>query len=124
MWAQAIATAIGIWLAAAPEVLGYGGAAKLNDQIAGPLIATFGLIAIWEVTRGLRWLNVLPGAWLILAPWVLGYVQTPLVHSLILGGLLFGASLVRGKITNRFGGGWSSLWRGEPLERSRAGAVG
>jgi hypothetical protein len=50
MWAQLINALLGMWLMAAPAVLGYIGPARTNDRIIGPLAAGAALIAIWETT--------------------------------------------------------------------------
>lgn len=106
-------TVLGIWLMAAPAVLGYGDPARTNDRITGPVVATFALIAIWETTRSLRWCNLLAGLWLLAAPFVLGgYSGGALANSLAVGALLIAFSLVRGKITKSYGGGWRAVWRG------------
>jgi hypothetical protein len=97
---------------AAPHVLGYAGVARTNDQIVGPLVATFAFIAVWEVTRGLRWLNLVLGVWLVVAPVLLRYPEaTSIVNSLVVGVVVIGLSLARGTTAERFGGGWRSLWR-------------
>lgn len=107
MWARLANTVLGIWLMAAPAVLGYGDPAQTNDHIAGPLAATFAIIAIWETTRALRWCNLLIGLWQLLAPWVLGgYPGEAMMNSLAAGVLMIAFSLVRGKIENTYGGGW------------------
>ncbi|MDP8923989.1 MAG: SPW repeat protein [Chloroflexota bacterium] len=115
MWAQLASTAIGLWLMAAPAVLGYGDPAKRIDHIVGPVAASFAFIAVWEVTRSLRWVNVLLGAWLLVAPWVLGYATTPTVNSMVVGTLLIVLASVRGEVTEQFGGGWSSLLPGHAV---------
>jgi hypothetical protein len=105
--------AIGIWLMAAPAVLGYGAPSADNERIFGPLIATFSIIAIWEVTRALRWANVAFGFWLLLAPWVLGAPTTSAVANEMAAGIVVMAlSLVKGKIKSHYGGGWTVLWKG------------
>ena len=87
-------------------MLGYGGAAQTNDHIAGPLIASCAIIAWWQVTRGLRWINVLLGLWLLAAPWVLGYgASLAGMNSMITGALLAGLSFIKGKSEKPFGGG-------------------
>lgn len=107
MWARLANTALGIWLMAAPAVLGYGDPAQTNDQIAGPIAATFAIIAIWETTRALRWCNLLVGLWLLLAPWILGgYPGEAMMNSLAVGVLMIALALVRGKIEKTYGGGW------------------
>jgi hypothetical protein len=103
---------LGVWLMAAPQVLGYSGPAADNDHIVGPLVVSSAVIAMWEVTRPLRRVNTALGAWLLLAPWLLGYESAAaLVNSLVAGGLLMAFSLVRGPRRHRIGGGWSALWR-------------
>lgn len=117
MWARLINIGIGIWLMAAPAVLGYGGVASNHDRIVGPLLASFACIALWEVTRPLRWVNLLLGGWMLLAPWILGFGPTATVNSLLAGAAVAGLSLVRGTLSHRFGGGWSSLWHSAPRRR-------
>lgn len=112
MWARLLNTALGIWLMVAPAVLGYGDPAQTVDRIVGPVAASFAIIAIWEVTRPLRHANLVLGVWLLLAPWVLGYPSTPTVNSMVVGAALIALSRVRGKVEDRYGGGWSRVWRG------------
>lgn len=116
MWPQVISIAIGIWLMAAPAILGYGRPAATNDYIVGPLIATFACIALWEAMRPVRWVNLPLGLWLIAAPLVLGHPQAAAVNSVICGIAIAALSCFGGAIQQRFGGGWSSLWRGAPAE--------
>lgn len=99
---------------AAPGLLGYADPARTNDQIVGPLATSFAFIAIWEVTRSLRRVNVGLGLWLLAAPWVLGYAVTPALNSTVIGLLLIGFARVQGKIRQRIGGGWAALWSSPP----------
>lgn len=111
MWARFLNAAIGIWLMASPAVLGYGNPAQANDRIIGPVIATFAIIGIWEITRGLRWLNLLLGLWLLVAPFLMGYdASIPTWNDVIAGVLVVAFSLVKGKTTHPYGGGWKSLF--------------
>jgi hypothetical protein len=96
---------------AAPAALGYAGPARVNDRIVGPVAAGVAAVAVWEATRPFGRANLALGLWLVLAPWVLGYGWTALVNSTLVGVLLMGFALVSGKARDRFGGGWSSLWR-------------
>jgi hypothetical protein len=115
MWAQVAAMLVGVWLMAAPAVLGYTGPARTNDHVVGPLAATFACVAIWEATRPVRWANLVLGAWLVLAPWWLGYDRVAAANSVTAGVALVTLSVVRGRLKHRFGGGWSALWvRGAP----------
>jgi general stress protein CsbA len=112
MWQRFLAIILGIWLMAAPAVLGYTGAARTNDAIIGPLAASFAVIAIWEVTRSVRWVNILFALWLLLAPWVLSYeALVPTINSMTVGIIMAVTAAIRGKITQRYGGGWPALWQ-------------
>ena len=111
MWAQLASTAIGLWLMAAPSVLGYGGIASTHDRIIGPIVASLALMACWEVLRPLRRLNTALGLWLVLAPWLLGFPTPATLDSILSGAALVGLSLVRGKLSKAYGGGWSALWK-------------
>jgi hypothetical protein len=111
MWPHFLCTAIGVWLMAAPQMLGYGGAAETNDHIVGPLIVTFSCSAAFQSVRGLRWVSAGLGAWLLVAPLVLGYEREPLINSMLAGGAVLLLSLIRGPMTQRFGGGWAALFR-------------
>lgn len=111
MWARIINMLLGLWLMAAPDILGYDRPAADNDRIVGPILATFACVAIWEITRSLRWVNLLLGLWLILAPWVLGFPTDATINSTAVGAVVTALPFVRGRMTHRFGGGWTSLWR-------------
>lgn len=102
---------VGIWLMAAPAILGYHGPARINDQACGPLIASLAIIAMWEVTRGLRWLNLALGFWLMLAPLVLHYVTwASALNNLVCSLTLIICAVVPGRKIHRFAGGWPSLF--------------
>ena len=111
MWPHIINALLGVWMMAAPDVLGYDGLPADADQIIGPLIATFGCIAIFEVTRPLRWVTLLLGIALLIVPWFLGYSTRAAVNSVAVGLAVTGLSLIRGRIIGQYGGGWSALWR-------------
>lgn len=114
MWARLINVALGIWLMAAPAVLGYSGAAANNDRIAGPIIAAFAFVAIWEILRDLRRINMIAGPWLVLAPLVMSYPTAAAVNSVCVGILVTCFAFIRGSVPSRFGGGWIALLRKDP----------
>lgn len=119
MWAQVINSALGIWLMAAPAILGFNKSIANNDYIVGPLIATFAITAIFENTRNVRRFNWLPGAWLLLAPWVLDYDSTTAtLNDMLTGALVIAFSFVKGEVKSELGGGWSSLWK-DPSPRGQ-----
>jgi hypothetical protein len=114
MWAQLLNVMLGVWLMAAPAVLGYSGPAAVNGYIVGPVAASFAAVALWEATRPLRWVNLALGLWLLAAPWALGHGWIALANSTAVGVLLLGFSLVPGPRRHRIGGGWASLWKQTP----------
>ena len=120
MWSQILNLCLGLWLMAAPELLGYKGAATDNGHIIGPIIATFAIISLWEATHGVRKWNYPLGIWLLVAPWILHYSDTISIGSdMATGILVIILSSIAGKRTYNFGGGWSSLWRKDPDHANR-----
>ena len=115
MWPRLINIALGIWLIAAPAVLGYAAPAAINDRIVGPLIAVFACVAIWQATRSLRWLNAPLGMWLMLAPLILEYPRGALLNSILVGIAVAAVAMVRGNLVHRFGGGWPAIWKSSLL---------
>jgi hypothetical protein len=114
MWAQIINTLLGIWLMASPAILGADKTIADNDHIIGPIIASFAVISWWEATRVVRLYNIPLGAWLLLAPWILGYDSTTsIINDMLVGTLVISLSLVKGKITDTYGGGWSAIWKSD-----------
>ena len=122
MWAQLINAMLGIWLMAAPTILGYGGPARTNAHIVGPLAVSCAVIALWEVTRPLRWGNFALGLWLLLASWMFTDTWAVFLNSSLVGILLLSFALVRGTVEpQRFGGGWSALWGATQTSREHQG---
>ena len=111
MWAQLINAMLGIWLMAAPPVLDYGGAARMNHDIVGPLAVGCAVIAVWEVTRPLRWGNLALGLWLLISAWTFALPWAVTLISSLVGVLLSTFSFMGGVDWQRYGGGWSSLWQ-------------
>ena len=110
MQAQLLAAILGVWLMAAPAVLGYGEPAATSDRVVGPLAASFAVVAVWQVTRPVRWGNLPLGVWLLAAPWLLGYERAAFLNSMAVGAALVACALVRGTVdSRRLGGGWSAL---------------
>src|SRR5687767_6556018 len=87
---------VGVWLTAAPGVLGYGGVARVSDHIAGPLAFLFGVTAIWEHMRPARWANLPIGFWVTAAA-LFSNDGKGLVSGLAAGFLLIGLSFWKGR---------------------------
>src|SRR5690606_4194310 len=110
MWAQILNSLIGIWLMAAPNVLGYNGVAADVDHIVGPIVTTFAVVALSGCTRKVGRLNIIGGVWLIAAPWILGYDHSSSITNAIITGILITAfSLFKRQTQQEYGGVWSQL---------------
>jgi hypothetical protein len=123
MWARVASVLLGLWLMAAPAVLGYGRLAADNDHVIGPLVVAFATVAMSAVLRSLRWVSVALGGWLLLGPWLLGHPPLALVNDLVVGLLLIALAFVRGSVGDQLGGGWAALFARESCERP-GGAAG
>lgn len=120
MIAQAVAALLGVALMAAPRLLGYEGTtAATTHWILGPTIASVGLIALFAVTRGLRWLNLIPAVWLLVAPWIAGYPGVARAVSALAGAALLGFAPLGSPEPGRYGGGWRALLHPEHLPGGR-----
>ena len=108
--AQVAGLVLGVWLMAAPAVLNYAGSPASDlHRVAGPVIASLGLIAMWEATVGVRWPNALLGVGLALAPLLVAHVQAATVTGVSAGVLLASVTPIGGGTRHRIGGGWWSL---------------
>jgi hypothetical protein len=67
VWARLLSAALGAWLMAAPDVLGYGGIAGLDDHVVGPIVVGSAVVAAWPVMSPLRWVGLVVGVWLLVA---------------------------------------------------------
>lgn len=109
MSARILAIIAGLWLEAAPAVLGYDGVAAKADRVVAPLIVGFVVVAIAEVTRPLRWVSVVLGGWLVIQAWTFGYPLIGAISATVVGLITVGCGVVRGTLRQSYGGGWSAL---------------
>ena len=88
----------------APSVLGSVGTAAHSDHLFGALIVTVAVIALADVGRAMRFVNVLFGAWVVAAPWILdGATTASRLGGAIAGALVILLSLPRGAVGERYG---------------------
>ncbi len=121
MLAQSVALIIGVWLLLAPGVFNYGDPASSVERIIGPIVIAAAALAIRDVTRPVRIVNVCSGLALLIAPWVFAYGTTPAVAVSALSGMaLLGLALVRGRVSHRYAGGWRALWSHQAPEAPEA----
>jgi len=103
-WNLLVGAALGLWLMFAPSTLGSTGKAAHSDHLIGALILTVAVIALAEVGRVARFVNVFFGAWIIAAPWLLGGATTAARwNDMIAGSLVILLSFQRGPIIEQYG---------------------
>ncbi|MEO8574334.1 MAG: vitamin K epoxide reductase family protein [Pyrinomonadaceae bacterium] len=104
-WNLLICAAFGVWLIFAPWMLNTTGSAADSDHLIGALIVTFAVIAMAEVGRSARFINILLGAWLITAPFLLsGFTTNAFGNGIFVGIALVMLSFPRGTPRERYGG--------------------
>lgn len=114
MWAAIINVLIGIWIMVSPGLLHFEKTSAHNHYVIGPLIITMAVAAIWEVNRSVRYFNLLAGLWLVISPFILSYQQQDVIWISVVSGLLIAVfSLIEGKTTHQYGGGWRILFEGD-----------
>lgn len=103
-WNLLITALIGGWLLFANDIIGFKGLLAHNTDVCGALIVVFSVIAWAEVTRAVRYLNILIALWFVIATLVLPGTTTFLVwHSIIVGAVVIVLSLFRGRIKEKYG---------------------
>jgi uncharacterized membrane protein len=103
-WNLLVSIGLGGWLLFAPAVLGAVGRASDSDRLTGALVITFTAIAVAEVGRPVRFLNILFGGWLVVAPFLLsGYAPAAFVNVIVTGFALIILSFPLGKTRGRYG---------------------
>lgn len=103
-WTLAVSTALGVWLMIAPALLSTDGAAANSHFLTGALVITVSVVALGEVVRACRFLNIPLGLWTVISPWMLsGATGADTANGAIVGLLLIVLSLPRGRIRERYG---------------------
>lgn len=96
-------TAVGLWLMAAPAVLGTTGAAADSDHMIGALVVCVAVVAMAEVVRATRVVNIAFGVWLVVAPLLVDGGGAYAFSSILCGALLVALSVPRGVVRERYG---------------------
>ena len=111
--AQIVALIGGLWLMAAPAVLGYvDTTAEDLQRTVGPLVAAFGGIALWAVTRDLRWVNLPLVAIVAAGPLFGGHPGAATIVALVTAALIAATTPFGGPDPQRRGRGWRGMLRG------------
>ncbi len=104
-WPLLLSAVLGIWLMFTRLIFGTEGPMANSDHLIGALTVTVAVIAMAEVARPLRFINMLFGLWLIAAPWLLsGASSVAAWASVFVGTALVLLSLPRGPVRNRYAG--------------------
>lgn len=100
-------TGVGVALMLSRLVVGTEVPLADSDHLVGALVITTAVIAMAEVARPLRFINVLFGAWLLIAPWLLdGGTLVGTGLDVVAGVLLIALSLPRGTRSGEHYGTW------------------
>jgi uncharacterized membrane protein len=103
-WNLMISAALGVWLVISPVVLGVTDSAADSTYIFGALVVTVAVVAMAEVGRAIRFLNILIGAWLLVMSWLLNGSTTASMWTVaIVGVALILLSIRRGEIRENYG---------------------
>ncbi len=106
-WTLVGSAAVGLWLMFSRLAFGTEPPMADSDHLVGALIVTVAVMAMAEVARPLRFINVALGLWLIASPWLLiGAAPLASGASVVTGILLIGLSLPRGPRSKEHYGGW------------------
>jgi len=99
-----LSAGIGVWLMLTPWLLGSADTVAHSDHLVGALIVVAAMVALADVGRAVRFLNVVFGAWVIAAPWLLaGATPASTWTNAIAGVLVILLSLRRGPVPERYG---------------------
>ncbi len=103
-WNLLLSAGLGVWIMLTPSLLGSAGPAAHSNHVIGALIVTFAVMALADVGRALRFVNIVFGVWVIAAPWLLaGATSTSRLSDVIVGALVIFLSLRRGPVRERYG---------------------
>lgn len=106
-WTLVASCLLGAWLMHSPLLFGTTDRIADSDHLVGAMIITTAVIAMAEVVRPLRLLNVLFGLWLVAAPWLLaGAGAAATWNDGVTGLLVMALSLPRGRRSKHHYGGW------------------
>ncbi|WP_149193169.1 vitamin K epoxide reductase family protein [Luteimonas suaedae] len=107
-WNLLACIAIGIWLMCTRLTIGSDAPMANAEHLIGALAITVAVIALTEVARPVRLLNIGLGAALLVVPFAYDAAPAPLWSSLVCGIALIALSLRRGPVRQRYGA-WSRL---------------
>lgn len=103
-WNLLLAISIGLWWMIYPGNFGITGNASNNFTTLGALVITFSVMAMAEVGRALRFINILFAGWLIIAMFLIKEVPSQAMwNAIISGAVLIALSFPKGTIREKYG---------------------
>lgn len=106
-WTLLVSAALGIWLMAAPAAFGTQGSAADVNYLVGALAVVMAVIAMAEVVRTVRFVNILAGLSAATLPWLVsGASITERWNDVMVGAAIVLLSIPRGPMRQRYGS-WS-----------------
>jgi hypothetical protein len=110
MWLQVCNIILGIWLLVSPDILGLSPHVARLGRIAGPVAIFIAVLALRDVTRGARVVNIVTGLFLLISiPAAQGATTLDYVNGTVVGWLLIVFALPRGAVHQRMDGGWCAI---------------
>ena len=113
-WNLAVVAALGVWVMAAPAVFQTQGLAAHINYVLGAVMWVMAIIALAEVIRAARFVNILAAIALMVLPWLLldgssgGMVILSSLNNLVVGAVIIVLNVPLGKIKNTYGS-WNRL---------------
>jgi hypothetical protein len=104
-WTLFFSIALGLWFMASPGIFGYTGGVADSNHLVGAIIVSISIIAMSEVVRIGRFLNILCALWLIMALWIFGNPGGAVLWTQLAAGiLLILVTFKKGIIKDEHGG--------------------
>src|SRR3546814_21098796 len=101
--------ALGVWIMLTRLLFETQETMANSDHLAVSLIVTVASIAMAEVVRPLRFVNMLFGLWLMAAPWILSGSSADIWNGLVVGAALVALSLPNGRVGREHSGAWENM---------------
>ncbi|WP_116813444.1 vitamin K epoxide reductase family protein [Steroidobacter cummioxidans] len=95
--------AIGVWLMFTRLTVGAEGAMANADHLIGALIITTSVVALAEVARVVRFVNIAFGVALLITPFLLDAGNAGMISSVVCGVALIALSIRRGAVHSHYG---------------------
>lgn len=106
-WTLVASIILGLWLMFSRLIFGTEPPMADSDHLVGALIITVAVVAMAEVARSLRFINIGLGLWLVIAPWfIYGATITASWTAVLVGIMVIAFSFPRGKISKEHYGSW------------------